>query len=187
MYGFNERCGGAQADAVATTGAEIVMRRLDGKIAIITGAAGGIGAATARLFVAEGAKVVLTDLQASGGSIAEELGDGAVFLAHDVSDKAAWAPVVETALSRFGRLDVLVNNAGFIDSKPILESSQADLERSFRVNALSTVFGMQAAFEALRASGAGSVVNMSSGVAIRSVPGMLPYATSKWAVRGIGG
>jgi 3alpha(or 20beta)-hydroxysteroid dehydrogenase len=162
------------------------MRRLEGKAAIITGAAGGIGAATARLFVAEGANVVLTDLQKSGASIAEELGDSAVFLTHDVSDRAAWTGIVEAALSRFGRLDVLVNNAGFIDSRPIMESSQEDLERSFRVNALSAVFGMQAAFEALRASGAGAVVNMSSGLAIRSVPGTLPYATSKWAVRGIG-
>ena len=163
------------------------MRRLEGKTAIITGAAGGIGAATARLFVAEGANVVLTDLRESGASIATELGGAAVFLTHDVADKSAWASVVETALSRFGRLDALVNNAGFINAKPILECSQADLERSFQVNALSAVFGMQAAFEALRASGAGSVVNMSSGVAIRSVPGMLPYATSKWAVRGISG
>jgi len=163
------------------------MRRLEGKTAIITGAAGGIGAATARLFVTEGANVVLTDLQESGASIAKDLGDSAVFLTHDVSDKAAWTRVVETALSRFGRLDVLVNNAGFYNAKPMLESSPADLERSFQINALGAIYGMQAVIEALRASGAGSIVNMSSGLAIRSVPGTFPYSTSKWAVRGISG
>jgi 3alpha(or 20beta)-hydroxysteroid dehydrogenase len=164
-----------------------MMRRLEGKTAIITGAAGGIGAATARLFVAEGANVVLTDLQESGASIAHELGSSAVFLTHDVSDKAVWAKVVETALSRFGRLDVLVNNAGFYNAKPMLESSPADLERSFQINALGAIYGMQAAIEALRASGAGSIINIASGVAIRHVPGTFPYSTSKWAVRGVSG
>ena len=163
------------------------MGRLDGKSAIITGAAGGIGEATARLFVAEGAKVVLTDVAKGGKKLAKELGEAALFLHHDVGDRKQWTKVVEAALARFGRLDVLVNNAGIYNVKPMLETTEADLERTFRVNAMGQVFGMQAAFEALHSSGRGSVVNVSSGVAVRHVPATFPYSVSKWASRGLSG
>lgn len=163
------------------------MGLLDGKVAIITGAAGGIGAATVRLFVAQGAKVMMTDVQESGAGIAAELGGAASFLKHDVSDEKEWGKVVAATLSQFGGLDILVNNAGIINFKPMLEATAADVERCFRVNALGMMFGMQAAFEALKASGKGAIVNLSSGVAIRLTPNSFPYSASKWAARGMSG
>ena len=163
------------------------MGRLDGKIAIITGAASGLGEAQARLFVAEGAKVVMTDIQESGARIAAELGKSAVFLHHDISDEARWREVVGAALSTHGRLDVLVNNAAINHSKPIMQTTAADLERCFQVNALGMMLGLQAAFEALKASGKGAIVNISSSVALRYFPGLFAYSASKWATRGISG
>src|SRR5260370_41010858 len=103
------------------------MGRLDGKIAIITGAASGLGEAQARLFVAEGAKVVMTDIQESGARIAAELGK-AVFLHHDISDEARWREVVWATLSSHGRLDVLGNNAPINHSKPIMQTTAATLK-----------------------------------------------------------
>jgi 3alpha(or 20beta)-hydroxysteroid dehydrogenase len=163
------------------------MGCLDGKIAIITGAASGLGEAQARLFVAAGAKVVMTDIQESGARIAAELGNAAVFLRHDISDEARWREVVAAALATHRRLDVLVNNAAINHSKPIMETTAADLERSFHVNALGMMLGMQAAFEALKASEKGAIVNISSSVALRYFPGLFAYSASKWATRGISG
>jgi 3alpha(or 20beta)-hydroxysteroid dehydrogenase len=163
------------------------LGRLNGKIAIITGAASGLGEAQARLFVAEGAQVVLTDIQESGAGIAAELGNSAVFLRHDISDEARWREVVAAALATHRRLDVLVNNAAINYSKPIMQTTAADLERSFHVNALGMMLGMQAAFEALKASGKGAIVNISSSVALRYFPGLFAYSASKWATRGISG
>jgi 3alpha(or 20beta)-hydroxysteroid dehydrogenase len=163
------------------------MGRLDGKIAIITGAASGLGEAQARLFVAEGAKVVMTDIQESGGSIAAELGNSAIFLRHDISDQARWRQVVTTAVSTHRRLDILVNNAAINHSKPIMETTAADLQRCLDVNALGMMLGMQAAFEALKASGKGAIVNISSAIALRYFPGLFAYSASKWASRGISG
>ena len=91
------------------------MGRLSGKVAIITGAAGGQGEAEARLFVAEGARVAITDIQERGQQVAAELGDAAFFLHHDVSDSAAWTRVVSETLRRFGKLDALVNNAAMFN------------------------------------------------------------------------
>jgi len=162
------------------------MGRLAGKVAIITGAASGIGEAGARLFVAEGAKVVMTDIQ-DGAHIAAELGDSAIFRKHDVTDEAGWAEIVDAALSQFGRLDVLVNNAAIRDVKPMMETTIAEMERSFRINTLGPMLGMKAAFEALKASGKGSVINVASGNGLRIQPGAFAYSTSKWAVRGLSG
>ncbi len=163
------------------------MGRLNGKVAIITGAAGGLGEAQARLFVAEGAKVVMTDIQESGARIAAELENSAVFLRQDISDEARWREVVAAALSSYRRLDVLVNNAAINHSKLMMQTTAADLERGFHVNALGTMLGMQAAFEALKASGKGAIVNIASAVAYRHTPGLFAYSASKWAVRGISG
>jgi 3alpha(or 20beta)-hydroxysteroid dehydrogenase len=163
------------------------MPRLTGKVAIITGAASGIGKAGARLFVAEGAKVVMTDLQ-DGASIAAELGNSAIFRKHDVTDEAGWAAVVKAALSHFGRLDVLINCAAIRDVvKPLMETSVAEVERSFRINTLGPMLGMKAAFEALKASGKGSIINVGSGNGYRIQPGAVPYSTSKFAIRGLTG
>jgi 3alpha(or 20beta)-hydroxysteroid dehydrogenase len=160
---------------------------LDGKIAIVTGAAGGLGEAQARMFVAQGAKVVMTDVQESGAGIAAELGNAAVFLRHDISEEARWREVVAAALETYGRLDILVNNAAINISKPMLQTTPAELERSFHVNALGMMLGMQTAFEALKASGKGAIVNIASAAGFRHTPGLFAYSASKWAVRGISG
>ena len=160
------------------------MGRLEGKVAIITGGASGIGAAGVRLFVAEGAKVVITDVQ-DGAAVAAEFGDSAIFLKHDVTDEAGWAKVVETTLSQFGRLDVLINCAAIRDPKPLMVTTVAEVERSFRINVLGPMLGMQAAHAALKASGKGVIINVSSGNAVRTQPASVAYTTSKWAIRGL--
>jgi len=162
------------------------MKRLDGKVAIITGGASGIGEAGARLFVAEGAKVVISDIQ-DGSRLAAELGDGAIFVKHDVTDEMGWAKVVDAALARFGRLDVLINNAAIRDVKPLMETTISEMERSFRINTLGPMLGMKAAYEALKSSGKGAVINLGSGNGVRIQPGALAYSTSKWALRGLSG
>ena len=121
------------------------MGQLLGKVAIITGAASGIGEAAARLFVAEGAKVVLTDIQESGAALAAELGSAAIFRVHDTTDEAGWPKIVEAAVSHFGRLDILFNNAAIRHVKPMMETTVADMERSFRINAIGPLLGMKAA------------------------------------------
>ena len=162
------------------------MRRLEGKVAIITGAASGIGAAGARLFVAEGAQIVMTDIQ-DGSALAAELGNSAIFRKHDVTDEAGWPGVVEAAVSQFGRLDVLVNCAAVRLVKPMMETSAEEMERTFRINTLGPMLGMKAAYAALKASGKGAIVNVGSGNGVRIQPGSTPYSTSKWALRGLNG
>ena len=162
------------------------MGQLQGKVAIITGAASGIGAASARLFVAEGAKVVMADVQEEAGKkLAAELGGAAVFVRLDVTSEADWAKVVETATAHFGRLDVLFNCAAIRDPKSMKDTTIADMERSFRINVIGPFLGMKASFEALKASGKASIINVSSGNAIRTQPETYPYTTSKWAIRGL--
>lgn len=164
------------------------MDRLEGKVAIVTGAARGIGEAHARLFVAEGAKVVLTDiLEADGHAVSADLGAAAKFVRHDVSDAHGWDAIVATALETFGRLDVLVNNAATYDPKPLLETTVDAMERHFRINVLGTMLGMQAVAPAMQAAGKGSIINVASISAMRHMAGQLAYATSKWAVRGMTG
>lgn len=164
------------------------MGRLNGKVAIITGAARGMGEAHARLFVAEGAKVMMTDiLEREGEAAAAELGPAARFRKHDVSDARGWSEVVAATLKAFGRLDILVNNAATYAPKVLLETTQAQMERHFQVNVLGAMLGMQAVAEPMRASGKGSIVNISSISGLRCIPGQLAYATSKWAMRGMSG
>ena len=118
------------------------MAALDNKVAIITGAAQGQGQAEAELFVAQGAKVVLTDIK-DGAQVARKLGDNALFLHHDVSDEAAWSRVVASTVERFGRVDILVNNAGIFDPRPIRETDQKLFDLHYRVNQLGVFFGMR--------------------------------------------
>jgi 3alpha(or 20beta)-hydroxysteroid dehydrogenase len=163
------------------------MGRLSGKVAIITGAAGGQGEAEARLFVAEGARVVITDVQEQGQQVAEDLGDAAIFLRHDVSDQAAWEHVVSETLRRFGRLDVLVNNAAIFRPQPLLATTPDEFEAHFRVNQLGIFFGMRAVVEPMKRAGIGSIINICSISAVRNIPGQFAYAATKWAVRGMSG
>jgi 3alpha(or 20beta)-hydroxysteroid dehydrogenase len=163
------------------------MQRLTGKVAIITGAAGGQGEAEARLFVAEGARIVLTDVQEKGEAVASDLGGAALFMRHDVADATAWEQVVAETIRRFGKVDVLVNNAAMFDPKPLAETSAADFEQHFRVNQLGVFLGMQAVLKAMSEAGNGSIINISSISAVRNIPGQFAYAASKWAVRGMTG
>jgi 3alpha(or 20beta)-hydroxysteroid dehydrogenase len=160
--------------------------RLEGKVAVITGAARGQGEAEARLFVAEGARVVLTDVLVDEvEAVAASLGGLAVARAHDVADEAAWAAVVELATSRFGGVDVLVNNAAIHRIRPLLEETAPDLRRILDVNLVGPVLGMQAVVPSMQARGGGAIVNISSLAAHSGFWGHGAYGSSKWALRGV--
>ena len=139
------------------------MKRLQGKVAIITGGARGMGAATVRLFVAEGAKVLIADLlDAEGIALAKELGADAAFVHHDVTDEASWNAVVAKARSAFGGIDVLVNNAGVLLFKTIQATEKAEFERVIGINLVGTYLGTRIVGAELIAKGKGSIVNISS-------------------------
>ena len=160
-------------------------KKLEGKVAIITGAARGQGADEARRFVAEGARVVLTDLLPSGANVAAELGDAAIFIQHDVANEDQWRNVVDTALAKFGRVDILVNNAGIFTPAMLEDTTAESFDRHYRVNQYGPFLGMKAVLEAMKAAGGGSIVNISSVAGMRGFPGMIAYAGSKWALRGM--
>ena len=162
------------------------MGQLDGKVAIITGAAQGMGASHARRFVAEGARIVVTDLQeASGAALAKQLGDPAVFVRQDVSNEADWQTAVDLATERFGRLDVLVNNAALHHTKSLEQESLEGLRRLLDVNVIGTWWGIKKVIPAMRAAGGGSIVNISSVAGTHGIPEHGSYGASKWAVRGL--
>lgn len=162
------------------------MGRLDGKVAVITGAAQGMGAAHAAMFVAEGAKVVLTDvLTDEGTALAQELGPAATFHTQDVGDEDGWNDVVALAQSTYGKLDILVNNAGIVVRATAETLSLADYERVLRVNQIGTFLGIRAAIPALRAAGGGSIVNIASINGMRGTAGTIAYASTKYAIRGM--
>ncbi len=159
--------------------------RLAGKVALITGAASGMGEATARLFHREGADIVLADLnQARGEAIAAEL-TGALFVPLDISAPAAWQAAAAAAEARFGHLDILVNNAGYFSTGSIEQVTQADFDRHVAVNQHGVLFGIQAVIAPMRRAGAGSIVNIASTTGLRGGPGLLAYRAAKWAIRGI--
>ena len=165
------------------------MNRLQGKTAIVTGAAQGMGEAHARRFIAEGANVVLTDLNDAGGrAIAEELGERARFVRHDVADESGWAAVLQQALEAFDQVNVLVNNAGIIG--PIADTQSlrlVDYQRVCAVNQTSIMLGMKAVIPSMITGGGGSIVNVSSISGIVAIVGTpnLAYAGSKFAIRGM--
>jgi 3alpha(or 20beta)-hydroxysteroid dehydrogenase len=159
---------------------------LDGKTALITGAARGQGAAAARRFVAEGAQVMICDvLDAEGKALAEELGDSASYQPLDVGDEQAWRDGVAELERVFGRLDVLVNNAGILFFSPLEQTTLADYERVIRTNQIGTFLGMRSAIPLMRRSGGGSIVNLSSVEGIGGMPMLTAYAASKFAIRGM--
>jgi len=160
--------------------------RLDGRVALISGGARGQGAAEARLLVARGARVVLGDvLEDDGRSVAASLGDAASFVPLDVTDSAQWRTAVDHAVERFGRLDVLVNNAGIVRAGWIDSVTEDDYMAVVRVNQLGTFLGMQAVVGELRRAGGGAIVNVSSIAGLQGVAGAVPYVASKWAIRGM--
>jgi 3alpha(or 20beta)-hydroxysteroid dehydrogenase len=162
------------------------MGRLSGKVALITGGARGQGATEARLFAAEGAQVVLGDvLDAEGEVVAKELGDAARYRHHDVTSKDDWDAIVAAAVESFGRLDVLVNNAGIFRNTPLATTTTEDNLTVVNVNQLGTFLGMQAVIGAMAKGGGGSIVNLSSIAGLRGSAGTIAYSASKWAVRGM--
>lgn len=165
------------------------MTRLAGKVAVITGAAQGMGQAHARMFVQQGAKVILTDLNEAGGSaLAQELGAAALFVHHDVAERAGWKRVVEQGEARFGTINVLVNNAGVLGPiKSTTDLSEAEFLQVCAINQLGVFLGMQAVIPSLLKSGGGSIVNISSVAGLVAIYGApsLAYVASKFAVRGM--
>jgi 3alpha(or 20beta)-hydroxysteroid dehydrogenase len=165
------------------------MARLQGKVAIITGAARGMGASHARRFAQEGAKVVLTDLNEAGGrSLAEEIGGTAIFAPHDVTESASWADVVRTTLDAHGAIDILVNNAGILGPMATTEAlSEEGYQLVCAVNQHSVFYGMKAVLPTMVKANRGSIVNISSiaGMAANYGFPSLAYVASKFAVRGM--
>ncbi len=159
--------------------------RLEGKVALVTGAGSGFGAGMARLFAAEGASVVIADIDEEGGrGIAEEIGgDNARFIRADVSRRDDVKAMIAAASDGFGRLDILVNNAGFTHrNKPILEVGEEEFDRIFAVNVKAIYLAVQEAIPLFRRQGGGCVVNTSSTAALRPRPGLSVYNSSKGAV-----
>lgn len=160
--------------------------RLDGKVALISGGARGQGAAEARLFVERGARVVIGDvLDDDGRTVAADLGRAGAFVHLDVGDASAWDAAVATAVERYGRLDVLVNNAGIVKAGYLDGLDEQDYMAVVRVNQLGTFLGMRAVVPALRAAGGGAIVNISSVAGLQGVAGAMAYVASKWAIRGM--
>jgi 3alpha(or 20beta)-hydroxysteroid dehydrogenase len=162
------------------------MGRLDGKVAIVTGAARGQGEAEARLFVEQGARVLLGDvLDEPGRVVAKELGDAAEYVRLDVSQEADWARAVAHAEQRFGPVTVLVNNAAIIRPAGIEDTSLDDYMAVINVNQVGTFLGMKAVIPAMKAQRSGSIVNISSIDGVGSKNGLISYTASKFAIRGM--
>jgi 3alpha(or 20beta)-hydroxysteroid dehydrogenase len=163
------------------------MDRLPGKVAVVTGGARGQGEAEIRRFVAEGARVVFGDvLVEQGSALADELGSDVAFVPHDVTDEQQWRSLVATAVERFGTVDVLVNNAGILRfGTPIHETPLAEYRQVIEINQIGTFLGMQAVVPTMLRNGGGSIINISSVVGMQPSGGIIAYAASKWAVRGM--
>ncbi len=161
--------------------------RLDGKVALISGGARGMGAAEARLFAAEGAKVVLGDLLEAEGRRVEaeiaEAGGDAVFTRLDVTSADDWRRAVDAAVERYGKLDILVNNAGIWEGGSVEEQSEDAWDRVMDINGKGVFLGTRAAIPAMRAAGGGSIVNISSVAGLIGSAGATAYNASKGAVR----
>ena len=162
------------------------MGRLDGKVAIVTGAARGIGAETARAFVREGARVLLGDvLDEAGAKTAAELGAAACYRRLDVRHEADWAAAVAETRMRFGPVSVLVNNAAILEVASIEETTRARLAELLDVNLIGPFLGTQAVLPEMRAAGGGSIVNVASIDALEGEVGVAAYSASKWGLRGL--
>ena len=160
------------------------MDRVKGKVAIITGGASGMGKADAIMLAAEGAKVVITDLnEAEGQAVAESIGESAIFVKHNVTNEADWQRVIATTVEVFGRLDILVNNAGIMAMGNVVDTTYDDWKRINCVNSDGVFLGCKYAIPAMEASGnGGSIINMSSVAALHGMSFIAAYSASKGAV-----
>ncbi len=160
------------------------MGRLDDKVVLITGGARGQGAEEGRLFVHEGAAVVLTDVRdEEGEATANRIGDAATFVHHDVTSEDEWNDVVQKILDQHGRIDALINNAGILRRMGLLDAPLDGYMQVIEVNQVGVFLGMKAAGAAMQETG-GSIVNISSVAGLRG-RGSIAYNASKWAVRGM--
>jgi 3alpha(or 20beta)-hydroxysteroid dehydrogenase len=166
---------------------EARMGRLDGKVALITGGARGMGKSHVRHFIAEGARVVFGDvLDDLGQEVADKLGTpDCRYLHHDVTSESDWDKAVATATAAFGRLDILVNNAGVLAFGSISEMPLADFRRIMDINAVGCWLGMKSVIEPMKAAGGGSIVNISSIEGLTGAAESSAYAASKFAIRGM--
>ncbi|MFJ5078790.1 SDR family NAD(P)-dependent oxidoreductase [Streptomyces sp. NPDC088553] len=162
------------------------MSALDGKVVIVTGAARGQGAAEARLLVAAGARTVLTDVrEEEGRAVAAGLGGAAVFVRHDVTSADDWRTVTDTAVTTYGGIDGLVNNAALWRTAPVESETYENFDLLLRVNLLGPFLGIQAVLPALREAGGGSIVNVSSTAGRVGLPGHAAYGAGKFGLRGL--
>ena len=159
------------------------MGRLADKVAIVTGAAKGLGAADARMFVREGARVVIADVDVPlGETLARELGAAASFKRLDVRDEAAWVTLIGEVMAKFGRLDILVNNAGVVEVGTPETIAEVDYRVVMAVSVDGTVWGCKHAIPAMAAGGGGSIINMASIASVQGEPYVAAYCAAKGAV-----
>ena len=162
------------------------MGKLDGKVALVSGGSRGMGAATVRRLHADGASVVFGDiLDDEGKQLADELGDRVRYVHLDVTSEEQWQSAVEQTEREFGKLDVLVNNAGILVFNAIVDTSVEELRRVLEVNLVSAFVGMKTAIPAMRRAGGGSIVNISSTEGLAATVFCGAYTASKFGVRGI--
>jgi len=162
------------------------MTSFSGLTAIVTGAAGAMGEQEARMFAERGANVVLTDVRSDEGTaIADDIGKSAVFVPHDVSSESGWNTVIETALSAFGSVNVLVNNAAISKAIKLIDTDVDTFDLFYRINQLGVYLGMKSVVEPMKAVGGGSIINISSVAGLRGASTLFAYSASKWAVRGM--
>src|SRR5690349_15327992 len=172
--------------SVESTLSSPAMGRVDDKVVLISGGARNIGGASARMLVAEGARVVIGDLlDEEGSALAAELGDAARYVHLDVTSEEDWANAVAFAVTEFGRLDVLFNNAGIFNGGQLQRYQAEQWQQMLDVNLTGAFYGAKAAADALIAAGGGSIINTSSIEGLRGTPWAHGYVASKWGLTGL--
>ena len=162
------------------------MGRLDNKVALVSGGARGMGQSHCRMFAAEGAKVMVADiLDDEGAAVAADIGSNAIYQHLDVTREEDWDAAIDAVMENFGRLDVLVNNAGIAEVAPLAEMTLDSYRRVTEVNQTGVFLGMRAAVRPMTESGGGSIINISSIDGLIGMNNLTSYIASKWAVRGM--
>ncbi|MGJ9458360.1 SDR family NAD(P)-dependent oxidoreductase [Oceanobacillus sp. CF4.6] len=162
------------------------MGRLDNKVAVITGAAGGMGASHAELFIKEGAKVIVADFNAEAGQkFADQLGENAAFVKIDVSSEEDWKNLVAKTEEIFGPINILINNAGITNYESVQDIDYETYQRMMKINSDSVLLGMKYAYPSMKKGESGSIVNVSSLAGMFSLQNLAAYTSSKFAVRGL--